>query len=271
MKNRTWTGVFITIFVYGILLFSGVPAVITCAAALLGVTAVYEIFKAAGIHQNRKLLVGVCIIAAMVICVPLPNYATILCVLLPVICLFFIWLMRNIGRKALNSYGECSVIAMMVVLLIKAIPVLRSMDNGFFCLFAAVTTCFITDVAAYYVGRSLGKRKLAPVISPNKTVAGSIGGIIAAAVSLLLLGSILASVTGVKLKLQMYVLYICLASIAGQFGDLCMSALKRNYGVKDFGTVLPGHGGILDRFDSQILAIPITVVFLCLTHGFIVA
>jgi phosphatidate cytidylyltransferase len=114
-----------------------------------------------------------------------------------------------------------------------------------------------TDIGAYLVGRQIGKRKLAPSLSPNKTIEGAIGGTLVAA---LVAASYLMFVEFRYSYIMMLVIMIIL-SVAGQFGDLIESSLKRHFGVKDSGTLLPGHGGILDRFDSMIFVMSIAVLF----------
>jgi phosphatidate cytidylyltransferase len=108
------------------------------------------------------------------------------------------------------------------------------------------------DAAAYYAGRALGRHKLAPTISPNKTIEGSIAG---------LAGSILTGIVLGSWLLQRQIAFLAFASlaaaIAGQLGDLAESALKRSSGVKDSSSLLPGHGGMLDRLDSLIFAAPV--------------
>lgn len=113
-------------------------------------------------------------------------------------------------------------------------------------------TVWSTDSGAYLVGRKIGKTKLAPQISPNKTWEGSIGGTIVA-----IIVGIIFSVTGlIHYGILATILMTLFLSIAGQLGDLVESSLKRYYGVKDSGRILPGHGGILDRFDSLLLVLP---------------
>ncbi len=113
-------------------------------------------------------------------------------------------------------------------------------------------TVWSTDSGAYLVGRKIGKTKLAPQISPNKTWEGSIGGTVVA-----IIVGIIFSVTGlIHYGILATILMTLFLSIAGQLGDLVESSLKRYYGVKDSGRILPGHGGILDRFDSLLLVLP---------------
>lgn len=113
-------------------------------------------------------------------------------------------------------------------------------------------TVWSTDSGAYLVGRKIGKTKLAPQISPNKTWEGSIGGTVVA-----IIVGIIFAVTGlIHFGILATILMTLFLSIAGQLGDLVESSLKRYYGVKDSGRILPGHGGILDRFDSLLLVLP---------------
>lgn len=105
-----------------------------------------------------------------------------------------------------------------------------------------------TDSGAYFVGKSLGKRKLWPAISPNKTVGGALGGLAMA----LIVGVVFQMVYPFDYSF-IYIIFISLViSIAGQLGDLVASAIKRHYDIKDFGKIFPGHGGVLDRVDSLL-------------------
>ncbi|MTD30246.1 phosphatidate cytidylyltransferase [Planomicrobium sp. YIM 101495] len=117
----------------------------------------------------------------------------------------------------------------------------------------ALLVVWSTDSGAYFTGRKIGKRKLWPEISPNKTVEGFLGGIVwAIAVAL-----IFNYFVDLEKPIILLVLVTILASIFGQMGDLVESALKRHFNVKDSGTILPGHGGMLDRFDSILFVMPL--------------
>ena len=156
-----------------------------------------------------------------------------------------------------------------LVLLFKSVPTLRNLDNGFYYLTFAVTACFVTDVAALLFGKAFGSRKLCPKISPQKTVEGAIGGLTCTVIIALIAAILLQKYAGLHFDIITLVIWAILVSIVGQFGDLCMSVVKRVAGVKDFGNLLPGHGGILDRFDSHMFAVAFTLVFCATTRGFI--
>lgn len=130
---------------------------------------------------------------------------------------------------------------------------LRELDAGRDWLLLAIFTTFATDTGAYAVGRLLGRHKLAPRISPGKTIEGSAGGLVAGAVAAWALGLLLNLDQPAAAMLALG----AAASVAGQAGDLAESLIKRSAGVKDMGTIFPGHGGVLDRLDSLLFVIPL--------------
>lgn len=117
----------------------------------------------------------------------------------------------------------------------------------------ALVVIWTTDSGAYFIGRKIGKRKLWPEISPNKTIEGFYGGIASAVVA----ACIFQLIHPIASNYIVLILVTIVASIVGQLGDLVESALKRHYDVKDSGKLLPGHGGILDRFDSLLFVLPL--------------
>jgi phosphatidate cytidylyltransferase len=126
-------------------------------------------------------------------------------------------------------------------------------DNGLVYIFFGIVVILATDTGAYFFGRAFGKNKLWPEISPNKTIEGAIGGIILACI----VGFIFHQFFPVHSSAIVVLLVTILASVFGQIGDLVESAFKRYYDVKDSGKILPGHGGILDRFDSWLFVFPL--------------
>lgn len=148
--------------------------------------------------------------------------------------------------------GKVILGVMYVPLLMSHFILIRQEPAGIRWIFFILVLAFSGDIAAYYVGKGLGRRKLLPDVSPGKTVEGTIGLVV-------------GSITGCILFRQLFfpmlpvlhtVILGLVGSVAGQLGDLCESALKRAAGVKDSGTLLPGHGGILDRLDCLMFITP---------------
>jgi phosphatidate cytidylyltransferase len=124
--------------------------------------------------------------------------------------------------------------------------------------FYALLLIWSTDIGAYFAGRFFGKRKLWPLISPKKTIEGSIGGtVFAVFIVVLFYVAFQGKYIATNVDFSIYLVASILLSIFGQIGDLVESAFKRSFDVKDSGGILPGHGGILDRFDSLLFVLPI--------------
>lgn len=134
-------------------------------------------------------------------------------------------------------------------------PIAHTTPGEWLVLFVSVAT-WGSDTGALFVGKALGRHKMAPSISPGKTWEGSIGGLVVSA----LLSTLLA--WWIQFPLTHAVILSLLCGAFGQIGDLCESALKRDLGIKDFGTVIPGHGGVLDRVDSMLFAAPLAYYYL---------
>lgn len=126
-------------------------------------------------------------------------------------------------------------------------------EEGAKFVFFVIFLVWATDTGAFFFGKFMGKHKLWPQISPKKTIEGSLGGVILAVI----VGVIFQLIVPVNSSMVVVVLVSILVSISGQIGDLVESAFKRHYSVKDSGRLLPGHGGVLDRFDSLIFVLPI--------------
>lgn len=132
-----------------------------------------------------------------------------------------------------------------------AVLPLEGADPGFFLVLLVLCCIWATDTAAYYVGVGMGAKRLAPTLSPNKTVEGAVGGFVVA----VMVGAVLGHFLLGRALLGWWI--GATAGVAGQIGDLFESALKRELGVKDTGAIIPGHGGVLDRFDSLLFVAPV--------------
>ncbi|MEL3971297.1 phosphatidate cytidylyltransferase [Rossellomorea oryzaecorticis] len=127
------------------------------------------------------------------------------------------------------------------------------LEEGVQFVFYALFIIWATDSGAYFIGKAIGKKKLWPHISPNKTVEGFLGGVVCAVI----VGVIMTFFSDLEMSIPKLIVVTAILSIFGQMGDLVESALKRHYKVKDSGHLLPGHGGMLDRFDSLLFVLPL--------------
>ena len=149
--------------------------------------------------------------------------------------------------------------------LIGALVRLRAMDGGKFYILVAFLLSMIADSGAYFVGRAFGRHKLAPVVSPKKTVEGAIGGVISNVIAMILYTLLLNQCFGFTQVNYFYAaIYGVLGAIGSIIGDLTLSVVKRQVGIKDYGNLIPGHGGILDRFDSTMIVAPLAEILLLL-------
>lgn len=146
----------------------------------------------------------------------------------------------------------------------------RQLDDGIYLVWMIFISSWISDTFAYLAGVMLGRHKLAPVLSPKKSVEGSVGGIVGAALFGALFGAYLDSTLGQEQYVMILAVVGGVGSVISQVGDLAASAIKRNHEIKDYGNLIPGHGGIMDRFDSVIFTAPITyflITILMNGHG----
>ena len=174
------------------------------------------------------------------------------------------------GHTKLKFTSACVALFSAVVypFLIGALVRLRGMDggeSGKYYILVAFLISMLADSGAYFVGRAIGKHKLAPVVSPKKTVEGAIGGVIVNIIGMIVYTLILHQFFGFT---QVNYFYAAIYGIVGAFGsmlgDLTLSVVKRQVGIKDYGSLIPGHGGILDRFDSTMICAPIAEILILL-------
>jgi len=171
---------------------------------------------------------------------------------------------KNISAK---DMALCFFAIVFVMISCASIVITRRSENGGILYLLIFIGAWSTDTFAYFTGNLLGRHKLAPKISPKKTIEGAVGGVIFCTLAFVLYGFIISKI---NTEIQPnYLLLVCAGiaiSVIAILGDLAMSAFKRNYGVKDFGAIFPGHGGILDRFDSVMAVAPVIMILGLLTR-----
>ncbi len=237
--------------------------------------AAYEMLWRTGIWKNVRAVVATALMAgATVLWSWLRSSALVsgetlwvcaLACLLVYFILLFCELMASHARVQFTSMCAAIFSGLVYPFLIGALVRLRCMDGGIFYVMVAFLLSMVADTGAYFVGRACGKHKLAPVVSPKKTVEGAIGGAVFNVVAMCLYTLLLNRCFGFTQVQYLYaVIYGIVGAAVSILGDLTLSVVKRQVGIKDYGTIFPGHGGILDRFDSTMLVAPLTELLVLL-------
>jgi len=159
-----------------------------------------------------------------------------------------------------RPYRVASWSVVYIGLLMTTIVLTRDLDHGRAWIFLGFVAAFAIDTGAYATGKAIGRHKLAPSISPGKTIEGAVGGVVAGAVAVLAFNALLDA--GVQLSTGLAITLALCLPVAAQAGDLVESAMKRRMGVKDASGLLPGHGGFLDRLDSILFVFPVLYLLL---------
>lgn len=241
------------------------PAILT--AIVLGILcaiAAYELLNGTGLIKNVRLTAYATVMAFFV---PIWCYYGMehLWALLAVMIYFvllFVEVLISHGKVRLERLSICIIGGILIPYLLSALVRIMSMELNRFLILIPFILAFLSDSGAYFIGCSFGRHKLAPIISPNKSIEGLVGGVVCAIIGMLLYCWILDFAFQMQVSYAFAVTYGVIGSIAGAFGDLCFSAIKRQCGIKDYGNLIPGHGGVLDRFDSVIVVAPL-VEILC--------
>lgn len=260
IKTRILTGAVITAVCVVVVYFSYIPWVLSLTSALLSALAIRELYCATGVKNKAIWIISICGAIAISF-VKEPFHKHITGVLFICALLMFAYGAKKL--KGLNRIGAgtCVIMAVMIIVFFKGICDIRTLNNGLYILIIAIAVSIITDIAAFFTGKALGKHKLCPLLSPNKTIEGSVGGCVFSTALIGTVVRIVAPMCGVTVNYVLLFVYLMLASVAGQIGDLALSAVKRIVGIKDYSNLLPGHGGILDRFDSLLFILPFTYLF----------
>lgn len=236
------------------------PIALPIAAALLSCLAVYEALIATNFLQHSRiafysiLLAGVIPFWVYYDGRPLPA----LCGLFIYVMLLFLESIASKNKAGLEKMGGAFFLAVFIPFFLSSILRIRLMEDWKIYIIIPMLSAFLSDAFALFGGMLFGKHKLAPKLSPKKTVEGAIGGLVGALMGNLIYGVILMTAFHVEgIRFTALAAYGILGAAVAQLGDLFFSSIKREYGIKDFGNLLPGHGGILDRFDSVIFCSPL--------------
>ncbi len=237
-------------------------AVFNGVVSVIAVIALHEFFGATKINQNRYLAAAAYLVAAIIPFIPRSQEMDLLpMVILPYIGILLCILLATHNTTRVEQVGLTFLVSLGIPLSLTSVVYLRDAYGptlGLFYLILALGGAWFTDSGAYFVGCSIGKHKMTPVISPHKTWEGAVGGVVVCILMMLLCGWVFAQLTtGYTVQYQNLAVIALIVSIASMIGDLSASLVKRQFGIKDFGNIMPGHGGVLDRFDSLLFVAPL--------------
>ncbi len=269
MKQRIITGlVALGIFAAAMLGYF-TPALNVVFAAII-LIAVWELFHATGLLKHKALYILSTVYAVSLPFVLMLENSSFILVAETALFAFLLLVIAMRLHQTVKFSEVCTAFFLSTVFpLCFLCLLLTRYAEPLYGLYYLIAICFIAwggDTFAYFTGRFLGKHKLAPVISPKKTIEGVVGGV-AGSVLVIWVFSLSYSAVMERLGYAISVRYeiilpaAAVLSLVSVFGDLTCSLIKRQYGIKDFGTIMPGHGGVMDRFDSVLMVAPF-IVFL---------
>lgn len=255
-KTRVISGAVLIVLLLLLLITGG--DILLAALGIISLIGMYELYKIFHIEKNIAGVVGY--LAAIVYYLDmrfsfLPDREMLFFVFLILLLFVFVF--------SYPKYHASQILAAFfalfyVALMLSCIYGTRMLDHGRYLVWLIFICSWGCDTCAYCIGMLFGKHKMAPVLSPKKSVEGAVGGVAGSAVLAVIFGFVFRSQMQFEISQIIILAVICaVGALISMVGDLAASAIKRNYEIKDYGKLIPGHGGILDRFDSVIITAPI--------------
>ncbi len=258
-KTRLLSGIILVIIALVTIICGG--PVLFATLLCVSLIGMQELYKATGVHKDKFELLEIVsylgVIAYYVVMALLPSAFHTPALILSVLLIMFVYVFTYPKYQVAQIMSAFFGIVYVGVMLSYVFQT-RMLEGGSFLVWLIFLCSWGCDTCAYCVGVLFGKHKMAPVLSPKKSIEGAVGGVVGAA----LLGALYAwAISGYNPESAhtplIYAIICAIGALVSMVGDLAASAIKRQQGIKDYGTLIPGHGGILDRFDSVIFTAPI--------------
>lgn len=257
MKQRLISSFFGIIVLVLVLL--GNQQIFDIVVTLISAIAVYEVVNATGLKEYKAMKAAALFLPAALMLTSHFAYSYLSAVIFIFISIFMLIMLFNHKRYSFTTTAMFMAISIMLSLSFLYVSMVRRLGNGNIDVLVVLIGCWITDTCAYFSGYFFGrggKHKLAPEISPKKTVEGSVGGIVGVVLILVAYAHVTANIMNMSANTLSAIAVGLISGIFSQFGDLCASIIKREHNIKDFGNIMPGHGGVMDRFDSFLFVAP---------------
>lgn len=243
-------------------------ACLMLAVSAIAVIGAYEMMHATGEAKNIRLYIWP-ILSALVI--PMGTYfgqgeITVRICMTGLMVLLFAEAVFTYGGKEPVPFSAVLTgffAGMLIPVCLASLVSLRLLKNGGLLILMAFVITAAADTGGYFGGMFFGKHKGVIKASPNKSVEGFIGSFVMGIVGILIFGVIMDKAVGIPVNYGRLALYAALGNVTTQIGDLAFSVVKRQHGIKDYGNLMPGHGGVLDRFDSMIFTGPLVYLLMC--------
>lgn len=266
LKQRLIFGALGIVAALAVIIFCSVT-VIGCCVGVIALIGMYEFFKVTGLLKKKSPSVFAGFAFAAFIFALAIFKADILKdnLLLIISAYVFVLMCFMVLFRSKMSFADAATSFLgtaYISIFFMHILFIRQTNAGHLNIWLIFISAWSTDTFAYFAGRLLGKHKLCPNISPKKTVEGAIGGTLGCVICICVYVFLCARYTSFNANYISAAVLAALTSVFSQFGDLCASCIKREHNVKDYGNLIPGHGGILDRFDSALLISPLCY-YLC--------
>ncbi|MBR4029898.1 MAG: phosphatidate cytidylyltransferase [Clostridia bacterium] len=254
MRQRIITGIIGIIPVILILISNSLT--VRIAVGIVSLYALHEMYSAIGIRKNFLLY-----IAGMVLSIAFLCLGNITSVLFPSVIVLLTILLSNHKSISISDVSVALFMVLYIVYTMSHITLTRELEFGNIYIYVIFIGAFATDTFAYFTGVTIGKHKLCPEISPKKTIEGAVGGIVGVIICFLCIGLVVEHFSLANVNYYLLILLGLLCGVFSELGDLAASIIKRQINIKDYGKILPGHGGIMDRLDSIIFIAPIVYYF----------
>ena len=265
MVKRIVTGVIAFLVLIPFLVFSDTWA-LPIGLSACAVLAVIELTRCVGVHRKLWITIPMCLLgAATPICVRWLGWVNMAQMAVAAVLLLVLYMLTvtvfSYGRTSVTDVCTAFVLCLYAIMGFSSVVYLHDLgDAGKYLYLLVFIGAWVTDTFAYFTGMLLGKRKLIPEVSPKKTVAGSVGGTLFCIASFVAYSFILFNADAHWTQHLYFALIGLATAVVAQVGDLAISVLKRHYGIKDMGKIFPGHGGVMDRFDSVVAVATVLAV-----------